>query len=51
MINQQFAEHYAARYKFANREDDAGDEGLRKAKLSYDPIYLVANYCARQITP
>ena len=50
VINQQFAEHYAARYKFANREDDAGDEGLRKAKLSYDPIFLVAKYSARQIT-
>ena len=51
VINQQFAEHYAAGYKFVNREDDAGDEGLRKAKLSYDPIYLVAKYSARQITP
>ena len=51
VINQQFAEHYVAGYKFANREDDAGDEGLRKAKLSYDPIFLVAKYSARQITP
>lgn len=49
VINQQFAEHFAAGYKFINREDDAGDEGLRRAKLSYDPIYLVAKYCAEEI--
>ncbi len=51
VINQQFAEHYASRYKFLNREDDAGDEGLRRAKLSYDPIYLVAKYSAEEIAP
>ncbi len=49
VINQQFAEHFAAAYKFVNREDDTGDEGLRKAKLSYDPIYLVAKYTAVQV--
>ena len=50
VINQQFAERYTSDYKFVNREDDTGNEGLRKAKMSYDPIYLVAKYTAREIT-
>ncbi len=41
MINQQFAEHFAAGYRYVNREDDAGVEGLRKAKLSYYPDFMV----------
>ncbi len=41
MINQQFAEHAAAEYRYVNREEDTGAEGLRKAKLSYRPVFLV----------
>ena len=41
MINQQFLEHEVADYKYVNREDDTGDEGLRKAKLSYRPVFMV----------
>ena len=41
MINQQFAEHAAAGYQYVNREEDTGAEGLRKAKLSYRPVFLV----------
>lgn len=41
MINQQFVENECAGYKYINREDDAGVEGLRKAKLSYRPAFLI----------
>ena len=41
MINQQFVEHECSEYTYINREEDTGAEGLRKAKLSYRPVFLV----------
>ena len=41
MINQLFVEHACKGYQYVNREDDAGVEGLRKAKLSYKPALLL----------
>lgn len=41
MINQQFVEHECQDYTYINREEDTGSEGLRKAKLSYRPVFLV----------
>ncbi|MCF2682148.1 DUF2156 domain-containing protein [Faecalicatena contorta] len=41
MINQQFVEHECMNYQYINREEDTGAEGLRKAKLSYRPIFMV----------
>ena len=41
MINQQFVEHECSDVIYINREDDAGDEGLRQAKLSYRPAFMV----------
>lgn len=41
MINRQFLLHEAADYPYVNREDDAGEPGLRQAKLSYHPAFMV----------
>ncbi|MEE1087162.1 MAG: phosphatidylglycerol lysyltransferase domain-containing protein [Schaedlerella sp.] len=41
MINQQFVRNECADYQYINREEDTGSEGLRKAKLSYKPAFLV----------
>lgn len=43
-INQQFLVHAYPDAVKVNREDDMGLEGLRKAKMSYQPIYLVKKY-------
>lgn len=39
-INQQFVKSLGGRYKYINREEDTGAENLRKAKLSYNPVFL-----------
>ncbi|WP_040197517.1 DUF2156 domain-containing protein [Candidatus Soleaferrea massiliensis] len=44
MINKQFILHNGSDYRYVNREDDVGDEGLRKAKLSYKPAFLLTKY-------
>lgn len=50
MINQQFAEHAAAGFAYVNREEDTGAEGLRKAKLSYRPAFLVEKAIITEIS-
>ncbi|MDD3138758.1 MAG: phosphatidylglycerol lysyltransferase domain-containing protein [Lachnospiraceae bacterium] len=49
MINQQFIEHECAEFKYINREEDTGSEGLRKAKLSYRPVFLVEKGIVKEI--
>ena len=43
-INQMFLDHAARDFSFVNREQDLGEEGLRKAKLSYNPVRFEKKY-------
>lgn len=43
MLTNQYLRMYAEKdeIKYVNREEDCGDEGLRKSKLSYHPVELI----------
>ena len=46
-INKEFASLMTSRHPeivYINREDDSGDEGLRRAKQSYHPVEILKKY-------
>ncbi|MFA6653443.1 MAG: phosphatidylglycerol lysyltransferase domain-containing protein [Candidatus Delongbacteria bacterium] len=44
LINLETAKLMLPRYKFINREQDMGKEGLRQSKMTYDPLRLIPTY-------
>lgn len=44
IIFNEFCKNRLSSYKYINREEDLGIEGLRKSKLSYNPIFLTDKY-------
>ncbi|HWQ57607.1 MAG TPA: phosphatidylglycerol lysyltransferase domain-containing protein [Clostridia bacterium] len=49
VVNNLFVRNEFAGLKYVNREEDMGLEGLRRAKLSYNPAYLIEKYIGRPL--
>lgn len=43
-INYMFLKNQASQYKFVNREEDMGELGLREAKESYNPAFMLEKF-------
>lgn len=43
-VNQSFASILPEKYRYINREQDLGEEGLRKSKMSYKPVGFVKKF-------
>jgi uncharacterized protein len=44
VVNQQYCENRWKETPWVNREQDLGEPGLRKAKLSYNPVRLIEKF-------
>ena len=49
-LNHEYALRCGAGMKWINREDDSGDPGLRRSKLSYHPVRMGRKYIAEEKT-
>ena len=49
IMNQQFLENEWQEFEFVNREEDMGIPGMRRAKESYRPIFMIKKYVATLI--
>lgn len=47
IINREMARKFCKDYKYINRENDVNEEGLRRAKQSYHPVFLEEKYVAQ----
>lgn len=46
-MNRLFLENSARKYEIVNREQDLGDQGLKKAKESYNPVGYLKKFIVR----
>ena len=46
MINYMMANRFCKGLEYINREEDRGEENLRKAKKSYHPCFMVEKFSA-----
>jgi hypothetical protein len=47
VINREFNRRECAQFKYVNREQDLGEDNLRKAKQSYRPVMMVKKFKIR----
>lgn len=47
-INHLYVRNAAGNLTYINREEDMGIEGLRKAKRSYRPVFMLEKFCLKQ---